>query len=136
MANQKVSPSLPNSQITDNSKNVLAPKAAKVRFCSYCKQPIGKRVAADRQDYCGKLCAMFGLLIAVYEQDGIDSDVGIDLLCELVNDVLHESDTLLIPKKVRWSDAVDAADELPDGPAGCEFRMVVIDDEGTSGLGP
>jgi hypothetical protein len=99
-------------------------------FCNHCRRPAVKPMLAGDKPYCGKLCAALGLIIEVHCEDVIDSDF--DFLESIVADCYYKG-SIPIPVKVRYQDALDAYDfdGFPSAPAGTEYRMVVIGDEGT-----
>jgi hypothetical protein len=103
--------------------------------CAYCGQPTtaSKRITADRNVYCEKLCAALGLMQIVYDEDGIDPDTGIEALTMLVEATLggNTPEVMPIPTRVRDCDSEAALELLDAGPLGDRLFMVVISDEGT-----
>jgi hypothetical protein len=91
---------------------------AKQIACSYCGEPTttSKRITADRKIYCGKLCAVAGLIQDTDEEDGIDRDTGVDALKILVEESLADGPVpVRIPIKVRQCDIDAALASLPNG---------------------
>jgi endogenous inhibitor of DNA gyrase (YacG/DUF329 family) len=112
---------------------ILHPPTNHEKRCNHCQRPITKRVIADRKPYCGRLCAVLGLIAAVDRKDEIDDSAGIDAILQLVESVFYEGPTL-IPVKVRDRDAESARGcESFDSLADDESHTIVvcIDDDGT-----
>jgi hypothetical protein len=95
--------------------------------CAYCGEPTksSQRITADRKLYCGKLCAALGLIRDTDDEDGIDQEIGVELLTALVEESFLDG-PVRIPKKVRDCDVDAALRSLPK-----QFAMVVIEDDGT-----
>lgn len=96
--------------------------------CAWCDQPAPARIVANRKVYCGKLCAAFGLIDAVNEEDGIDDSTC--LFRDAINCILMEGPRP-IPRKVRWEDAECGPEPIEEQTGLKNVKVVVIDDEGT-----
>jgi hypothetical protein len=97
-----------------------------VTVCSYCTRPAHSQIVANNQIYCGKLCAMLGLLMEVNDEDDLDGDC-CGAIAGLIEGVFQEG-PLPIPVRVRGSDAAEEQIDAP-APEGFAFVAIPIDDE-------
>jgi hypothetical protein len=122
MATREVSIRFSAAQVPTDQTPVAPQK-----LCSYCERPITNRVLASRKPYCGKLCAAMGLIVEVYDEDGIDH--GFASMEALIDSVFYEGPRS-IPVKVRNCDA-HKFEGIGPARAGWHEVIVVIDDDGT-----
>ena len=105
--------------------------------CNYCKRAVKNPVVADKQTYCGKLCAAMGLILEVDQADKIQDDLG--SLPQAMDNLLSRTYPLPLLLKVRQSDlegednAFDVIDSVPKGYAA---HIVEISDSGTPDWAP
>ncbi len=83
--------------------------------------------------YCKNLCEALGLFQSAWDEDGIDSDTGIEALTTLVEAALsgNTPEEMPIPTRVRDCDSEAALELLHSGALGDRLFMIVVGDEST-----